>query len=317
MSLEMTMPNWCHNALSISVNDAAEKQVVDSLFDGTVVNRTEEITNKLRKIFLAGIGGVLCPSYDVDESVLLSVASLHSGLVSESRSNTERSKAYTEFLNLLVEGEIHFSDYDELDALYKRTGLENLSWGDIPKHKRKLIKNAWKPSAYDFSGEFYRADIVRWWTKTDLYCNQSQVDCLDMRVLARLPIRTMVNGFNGKALNCQRSYDYYCSEFGTKWPSFEVYRSENGNYIFDTAWSPVNEITELLPNYVADVLGKHRDEIDTECSLYYYEPGCAFQGVNGETYDLECEYENDDDDEGTLNLLPEIVDAFGEYGEAA
>ena len=158
------MPNWCHNALSISVNDAAEKQVVDSLFDGTTVNRTEEITNKLRKIFLAGIGGILCPSHDVDESVMSSVTKLHSGLATKSRSDAERSKAYTDFLNLLIEGVIHFSNNDELDALYKRTGLDNLSWGDIPKHKRKLIKSVWKPCAYDFTGEFFRADIVRWWT---------------------------------------------------------------------------------------------------------------------------------------------------------
>lgn len=303
------MPNWCSNALSVSSSNNEEQRHIESLFNGELINRTDEITTKLRKILLAGIGGVLHPSKDIEPGVLDAAVKLHHGLATCVRGDDESSQAYSQFLNILVNGSIAPSNYEALDALYKKTGLDKLWWGDIRKENRNKIKAVWKHCSYDFSGLF-RRDISIWWAIAGLYNNVSKAGGLDMRVLTPLPVSVMVNGFNGKILNCGRTYDWYVENFGTKWPEFEIYPNHTGNYIFDTAWSPVIPITYLLPSFVANAINKHEDDLEMSCDLYFYESGCAFQGINDYVTDLNCTYD-EEADEYEEELLPEIAEAFG------
>lgn len=304
------MPNWCSNALSISSNNNEEQLHIESLFNGEFINRTDEITTKLRQVLLAGIGGILHPSNDIDSDIFEAAIKLHNGLHTEKRLNNESSNAYSEFLNILVNGSITPADYDSLDALYQRTGLSKLWWGDICKEKRNKIKSVWKHCSYDFSDRF-KSDISIWWATASLYKNTSESDVLDMRVLTPLPVSVMVNGLNGKTLNCGRTYNWYTDNLGTKWPVFEVYPNQNGNYIFSTAWSPVTPITDLIPSFIGKSLNKDVDDLDVSCDLYFYESGCAFQGINGYTTELNCTHD-EETDEYEEELLPEIAEAFGE-----
>ena len=304
------MPNWCSNALSVSSSNNDEQLHIESLFNGEFINRTDEITTKLRKILLAGIGGLLHPSKNIESSVFDAAVELHGGLATKIRRNDERSQAYSEFLNILVNGSIIPSDYEALDALYKRTGLDKLWWGDISKEKRDVIKAVWKHCSYDFSVRL-NSDISTWWTKASLYKNTSEADVLDMRFLTSLPVNVMVNGFNGKILNCDRTYNWYTNNLGTKWPVFEIYQNHNGNYIFSTAWSPVLPITYLLPSFIGKSLNKDVDDLNVSCDLYFYESGCAFQGINDYTTELNCTHD-EETDEYEEELLPEIAEAFGE-----
>ena len=305
------MPNWCSNALSVSSNNNEEQLHIESLFNGNFTNRTDEITTKLRKILLAGIGSVLHPSKDIEPSVFDAAVKLHNGLATNIRGDDERSQPYSQFLNILVNGSITPSDYEALDSLYKRTGLDKLWWGDISKEKRNKIKTVWKHCSYDFSAR-YKSDISIWWTKASLYKNTSKADVLDMRVLTPLPVSVMVNGFNGKILNCGRTYDWYTDNLGTKWPAFEIYPHHNGNYIFSTAWSPVRPIIHLLPSFVANAMDKHEDDLEMSCDLYYFESGCAFQGINDDVTELNWTHD-EETDEYEEEFLPEIAEAFGEY----
>lgn len=301
------MPNWCNNALDIYSSNTDEKNIINSLFDGTLENRTQEMRNKLRKILLAGIGGVLVPSVDIEADVLREAGDLHQGLLTNKRSSSEASIAYTEFLGQLVDGTISPSQYDTLDSMYQRTGLKNLWWGDIPKSKRNKIKPTWKKGSYDFTDKF-GADISLWWLKADLYENTSTSEYFDMQLIANLPINIMVNGFNGAVLNCASELDWNVNNLGSKWQVFEFSMNAVGNYIFGTAWSPVTPITHLIPEFVAKSLGKDVEELDVECDLYFYETGCAFQGVNDETFVLE--FEEDDDGWSNEILLEKIEKAF-------
>jgi hypothetical protein len=303
------MPNWCSNALSISTNNDDEKLHVDSLFNGKLVNRTDEITTKLRKILLAGVGGILHPSSDIASNVLEDAVKLHGGLATNKRSDDERSKAYSEFLGILVSGFITPANYDILDTLYQRTKLSNLWWGDISKEKRNKIKAVWKSCSFDFS-ENFKSDISNWWITADLYKNTSKVDMLDMRILARLPAHIMINGFNGKILSCESSYNFYTRNLGTKWPILDVQLNKVNNYVFDTAWSPARPIIYLLPRFVAQVVKKPIDDLDLSCNLFYFEPGCAFQGINDDVSEFNCGF-NEDTEIYEEDFLPEIAEAFG------
>lgn len=303
------MPNWCSNALEISLGTEEERFHVESLFDGKFINRTDEITSKLRKILLAGIGGVLHPSKDVTHDVLDAAVKLHSGLSTSIRCSDERSQAYTQFLNTLVNGSISPSNYEELDDLYKRTGLDKLWWGDISKEKRNKIRAVWKRCHYDFSGGF-DTDISSWWSKADLYKNTSEAKVLDMRVLVPLRANVLVNGLNGKLLNCFSTHVWYRENLGTTCPVFKVYPSDNGNYIFSTPWKPATPVIDMIPSFLANATGKHEDDLCTSCTLYYYEPGCAFQGINEETEELTFAF-NEETGEYEEELFPEIREAFG------
>lgn len=302
------MPNWCQNSLAVSSSCDQEQVIIESLFNGELENRTDEITAKLRKMLLAGLGGVLLPSDDIEPSILEAAGNLHADLFTKKRNNSEAGKAYTEFLSFLVNGTISTSNYNQLDSMYKKTGLEDLWWGDISKQKRTKIKSTWKQCKYDFSGCF-TSDISLWWSRSDLYKNSSLDGVFDMRPLTEIPARIMINGFNGKALNCGRTYNWYSDNLGTKWPVVEFHTNRNENYVFDTAWSPVIPVTHLLPTFVAEQLNKQEDDLEVKCDLFFFETGCAFQGINEETYPLDFTW-NEEEGFDEEDLLPEIANAF-------
>ena len=303
------MPNWCSNSISYTCGDNEELVVFESLINGSVVNRIDNVTSKLRKILLAGLVGVLKPTLNLTKSTEDKAKTLNPNLIAHGRGNSAQSKAYDDFLDFLVNREISSFNYHEIDLLFVRTGVCDLHWGDIPKNKRKQLKSYWRNCSYDFTGAF-RADISYWWITADLPENYINENELDIRLLAELPAKVMVNGFNGGILNCGTTYNLYCGQLGSKWPQIDMFEIENGNYVFDTAWSPVIPIVHLLPSYIAKKLSKPEEELSFDCNLYYYEPGCAFQGVNDDVSDFTSTYD-EETDSYEENFLPEVAEAFG------
>lgn len=306
------MPNWCANALKIQCGTTEVQNVVDSLFSGELVNRTDEISFKMRKVLLAGIAGILVPHTNTSVKLIEAAGKLHINLLTDRRESSERAIAYTQFLEQLVDGVLSLESYEILDSIYSKTGLGNCWWGDIPKSYRLKLKEEWKKCSFDYA-DLSNSDISRWWSKPNGIRNSSLENVLDLRILTDLPLKTMINGFNGNLLNCGSTYFLFCDVFGTKWPVFKVTLLENGNYSFDTAWSPISPINDLLPEFVANQLNIDLDKVFDESlvtsNLYFYEAGCAFQGINNETYSYSEEWD-EDENEYISDLLPEIAQAF-------
>jgi len=57
-------------------------------------------------------------------------------------------------------------------------------------------------------------------------------------------------------------------------------------------------------------VNKHEDDLEMSCDLYFFEPDCAFQGINDRVTKLHCTYD-EEADECLEGLLPEIAQAFG------
>lgn len=303
------MPNWCNNSLIINCKNSDEQRIVDSLFDASATNRVCELTYKLRKILLAGLSGVLCPSKSVDEALLEKLSNLHPLFLTDKRIDCESSQAYDEFLELMASGHIYHTTYEAIDSVYRRTGLDNLWWGDICTKKRKKMKSLWKKCGFDYATKGYKQALDEWFVCSGLALHPTPEHCIDLRILTPLPIDVMVNGFNGSLLNCGRTYNFYIDKLGTKWPGIEIELAHTNQYIFSTAWSPVTPIIELIPEYVAGLLGKNEDALTLSCDLYFYEPGAAFQGINDTFGELSFIYD-EVTDEYHDELWDEIEEAF-------
>lgn len=304
------MPNWCSNAL-VAHSDCNEEQLVlESILAGNIENRTEEMTNKLVKLAFAGIGGLLYPSEDIDQELVEEIAKFNPELISDRRGSDERSRAYSDFLTLLARGNVSVSTYATIDSIYDRAGIGRIWWGDINKTARCKIKAAFNRLSFDLVGWINTVTVADWWVSANVYKNTSRPNVLDMRLLDEIPARVLVNGFNGKFLNCDSGYNYNINRYGTKWPVFEIYQNRIGNYEFSTAWSPAVPLIYLLPEFIARTLGKNIDDAMAEIDLFYYEPGCCFQGHNDESESLNT-VGDEDEEVWTANFLPEVAEAFG------
>lgn len=308
------MPNWCSNCLTVQCDNEAANHVIESLFDGSVVDRHRELSRKLRQIALAGLVGILVPSPDVRLHALEGAAKLHPNFATDRRESSDRARAYDAFLNALVYGGLSPDTYDELSDLYDRTQLAQLWWGDIPLVRRRALTAIWKQVHYDYSYGF-DGDVVRWWSAPASPYSTSELGWLNMALLCPVPISVIVNGFNGGLLNTLSGYSWNCSALDTKWTSVDVMRNKAGHYVFSTAWSPARNLITLLPTYVLDCLGIDEDDdgaVDlVRCNLFYFEGGCGFQGINDECFDLVCDYD-EESETFTANYDPDIVAAFGE-----
>jgi len=307
------MPNWCNNALEIQCHSDKAGDVFDSLLDGSLMNRTSEIEYKMRKIFLAGLSGLLVPHISITHELIIAVTRLNKALSNVNRRTDDQSAAYSQFLALLVSGTIWLDNYELLESIYRRTGVGSMCWGDIPKRYRKAMKPFWKICSFDyFNG---KRDISRWWSQSNDLINDAKISHIDMRILTPKPIRVAVNGFNGGMLEKTESgYDYNQIVYGSKSSIISVARGEtNQNYIFDTPWSPAITLTSLIPEFVALRLGIDTDVTDPEdiisCNLYYYESGIGFQGINDSRWEL-VDYHDEETDEYIDGLSPEIEAAF-------
>ena len=307
------MANWCANALEIQCANNDVELVIEKLFNGEFVNRTNEITVKMQKILLAGIAGILVPHVDTPPLLIQQVAALNKDLFTDKRENSEKAKAYSRFLKELMDGTLSPANYEPLDSLYQQTKLGQLWWGDIPKVRRLKLKELWRRCSLDFSGKF-RSDISRWWSQSNEIKNTSKGGVVDMRVLAELPLKIMVNGFNGDALRCTNTYYLYGNEFGTKCSILNVNKLENGNYSFDTPWSPPLGMLELLPQFVATQLNLSLNEVIdgglVTANLYYFEGGNCFQGINEDSFSF-FEAWDEESNTSSSNMHPDIEKAFG------
>ncbi|CCO44216.1 hypothetical protein VIBNISOn1_1050042 [Vibrio nigripulchritudo SOn1] len=302
------MPNWCSNALFISGTTDEAQKVIDSLLDGSIELRTNEMVYKMRKMFLSGVTGLLVPHTTTEQKLLDEVGLLHPNLNSQSRSSSPESLAYTEFLYELCHGNITPENYEHINRIYLASRLGQKWYGDIPKPIRKRLRAVWKTCRYDYSGMF-KVDISAWWSKPNVWEPQQQPEILDLQLLVELPIKVMVNGFNGGLLRCSTEYDFNCHHIGIKWTELEVTILENGNWSFDTPWSPPHSIIELLPRFVEKQLSSNDGEELVDITLYYYEAGCAFQGIDHDVY-AYIEHYDEDGEQYSSNMLPEITAAF-------
>ncbi len=302
------MPNWCSNALYVRGNTDEAQNVIDSLLDGSIEDRTREMTYKLRKMLLAGLSGLLHPHTSTPPELLEAVGQLNPALVVSSRRNSLESLAYTEFLLELVDGVITPERYSHINRIYDKSNLGNVWYGDIPKPIRKKMAHMWRTCQYDFAGMFNR-NIATWWSKPRVWQPEQTVSHFNIQLMHELPVCVMVNGFNGGLLSCSTEYGFNCDVIGIKWTTLDIEVIENGNWVFDTPWSPPIGLLDAIPKYVAKQLGAEPDSELVDITLYYYESGCAFQGINDEVFEYICDYD-DESDEWTSNLLPEIELAF-------
>ncbi|ELP5729218.1 DUF1281 domain-containing protein [Vibrio vulnificus] len=308
------MPNWCSNCLSVQCDSEAARHVIESLFDGSVTDRTNELSRKLRQIALAGLAGLLVPSPDVPAHVLEGAIKLNSDFATDRRESSDRARAYDAFLIALVYGGLSPDTYDELSDLYDRTQLSKLWWGDIPRARRRTLTKLWKRVRYDYSFGF-GGNIVRWWTAPASPYSSSEQGRFNMCLLCPIPVSVIVNGFNGELLDALSGYNWNCSVLNTKWTKVDVMLNKDGNYVFSTAWSPALSLIELLPSYVLGCLGMSESDEGAfdmvRCNLFYFEEGCGFQGINDECFELISSYD-EESEMFTSNYDPDIVAAFGE-----
>ncbi|MGR5448530.1 hypothetical protein ACP3V3_01855 [Vibrio sp. PNB22_3_1] len=310
------MANYCNNALEVDSTSEAAQAIVNSLFDGTYVNRTDEIIQKLQKIALAGMSGLLHPHSDTPVEVLTASHELNPNLVSATPRNDDKCLAYSEFLHKLNIGTLSFESYDTLNKLFERTGLGNLWWGDIPRHQRMKIKAHFNRCRYDFAKSAQHYNIEKWWSQPNKPKNESEAGILDIRAISELPIKSLINGFNGHLLNTGSNYQLLLHIMNTKTYKIDVEPLENGNWYFSTAWSPAKGLIEAIPLYVGKKLGMSVEMISenppAEVNLYFYEPGNAFQGINDESWSYTETYD-EETDEFHSNLDDDILNAFDEY----
>lgn len=304
------MPNWCANAVEVSSNNAQEQAIIDSLFNGTVVNRTEEMITKLRKIYLAGLAGILSSRTATADQVLDSAFSLSPNIATTARMNNDAGDAYSDFLGFMVEGVISPSTYADIDKIYARTGLGSLWWGDIPAAKRKAIKAIWPHYAYDYTGRYY-SDVSAWWMTASVERNQSEEGKLDMRLLTEIPVKSaiLVDLVNGRSSR-HDLYQWVSTALSVSGGLVKTRLEDNGNYTFDTPNRPARSLSHLIPAYIANALNADECDLDVGCTVFFYEPGNAFQGIDDTTMDLTF---TEDEESGEIeeDLLPEIAEAFG------
>lgn len=320
------MANYCTNALVLHNASEAEINLVESVFDGTFVNRIDEITWKLRKIFLAGACGLLLPHKSTDTAVIDLLEEACPLLIKGRFGDSEASLAYSEFLALFINGELKPGHYDEIDSIYHRTGIHNVYFGDIPIRYRKAMKRLWKDCSETYFDENRRTyefnqkiGIDAWWShQVAAPINSAKEEKFDMRVLTPVPVRVLVSNkveehYSGHGritpfFSTMSKFFYYKQLFGNKMYVTDAWRiTGDGSWSFDSAWSPVRELSEIIPKFLKDHLGEENEDLSVD--IAYFEGGMGFQGVNDDVYDYVCIYDEDDDSDSGLH--PDVQTAFG------
>ncbi|GIU42930.1 hypothetical protein TUM4438_10660 [Shewanella sairae] len=294
------MPNWCANRLAIS-GTVENISKLNGIFSGEQRLLHVQAIAASRKMFFAGVGGLLMPT---SACVYTPFPDLIQGTGERTIANT----AFTRWLDLLSHNVELTDDISlEIIELFRLTGLSNIVWGSINRTKRCKMKVLFNQKRFDWTGFFTQVNISDFWTALDVEASKSDYSLssyFDMSLIIPPRLAVEINGFNGGLLSGVSSgYDDSCLRYDTKWRGADidlVSSSAEGITIdYDTAWSPnlaVSEQISMLFN----------------CSVthYFAESGCAFCGCsifnNGVLSNATCdelEYSDEENHDGYHDIV--------------
>ncbi|WP_299142550.1 DUF1281 domain-containing protein [uncultured Vibrio sp.] len=274
------MPNWCVNQLHI---DGPDSDAIIELMTQPKPQLHQQASRAAAKLFLAGVGGLLKPTYPMSFE-------LYPDLVREVGSSTPENRAFTKFVTLMKQPNVVLNDEvcQWILALFEESGLKQRCWGDLPKVARKKIAPLLKKQASDWTRLYFsRLALDILWTKLDLPEPASETESFSLRVLVPPTLLVELNGFNGGLFaHDSQIPSGYCDnvdQLGTKWEQVSVDEIAPGRLEFETAWSPASPAIAALASRFPN----------TKITHYFAESGCAFAGyvhyVNGMNDEEICE----------------------------
>ncbi|MEZ8191749.1 DUF1281 domain-containing protein [Vibrio sp. 1F279] len=304
------MPNWCVNQIHI---DGPDSDAIIELMTQPKPLLHQQASRAAAKLFLAGVGGLLKPTYPMSFE-------LYPDLVREVGSSTPENRAFTKFVTLMKQPDVALNEEvcQWLLALFDQSGLKQRYWGDLPKAARMKMAPLLKKQASDWTGLYFRRlplDIV--WAKLDLPEPEQASKNFSLSALAPPMLLVELNGFNGGLFSrdsqTPSGYHDNVERLGTKWDRVSVLEVGENQLEFDTAWSPAIPPIEVLA----------RRFPKTTLTHFFAECGCAFAGyvqyVNGESHEEIWEdlvFSEQENEEGYYDVVgPDyVLEHFSHYG---
>lgn len=309
--MKMEMKSWCHNALEIQASDDAIKKSINSLFNGTHCSRFAEIGNKLRKMFFAGASGFLVPHTSTSESQLNDIFLVCPALSTQSKSDSEESKAYSAFLVTLLGHAIEDNNADYFASLYSRSGLEHLSYCELTTDAKEVMSSLASQSPGNWDSD---TDFERWWSSVDKP-TLKETGIFDLRSLLRIPVSTVINGNTGCYTNDDNLNTYYSKQFGITTPKLNLEQSSTECVVFLSPEHPPKNLDVLLPEFVIKSSQLDDDFVYSNLTVqhYFYNTSSRIQGINGNKEMMKSINESNGGEVMEFNL--DIANAFGIFND--